>query len=383
MKLLQLLRLLLLLHASASVPITITVDGTARTYVPVGDEGSNESEEAAIKLFCATVGLAHDDCAVFRNHAWLAAGRTCRGVTVTTPAADEAAPHVWAFGKGSDAVTPTTTDYSASRGRLAVQLPATYCNLIAPLDTAPTVLLGEDADDALLAAVSEYQLLHFVNAVSELDDYLRNLGVDMKNMEGRTSTHLEKLRVMRRIALNPGVDTVCEVGFNGGHSALLFLSAGARRVISFELGLGVQGTYSSHAVSWLSERYPGRLQVILGDSLKTVPNFATMWPAEQCNVIFVDGGHLYHQARADLLNLQAMRNASFHVIIMDDTNQAECKLAWDELISGGIVEEIESVSSEYSEFLEFRHFPAKLSGREGQGIREWDSSFSIGRYLCE
>ncbi len=38
-------------------------------------------------------------------------------------------------------------------------------------------------------------------------------------------------------ASNPGLTTMCEVGFNAGHSALAFLVADpAFRVVSFDLG---------------------------------------------------------------------------------------------------------------------------------------------------
>ena len=51
---------------------------------------------------------------------------------------------------------------------------------------------------------------------------------------------------------------MCEVGFNAGFSSLVWLSAGAGRVHSFELG---QYPHSRLAAAWLQARFPGRLQV--------------------------------------------------------------------------------------------------------------------------
>ena len=57
--------------------------------------------------------------------------------------------------------------------------------------------------------------------------------------------------------------------------------------------------------------FPGRLQVIVGDSAATVPAFAM---AEEtagrdprvCGVVFVDGDHSEEGAYADITNLQAL-----------------------------------------------------------------------------
>lgn len=57
--------------------------------------------------------------------------------------------------------------------------------------------------------------------------------------------------------------------------------------------------------------FPGRLEVILGDSRVTVPAYAT---AEEtagrdprvCDVVFVDGDHSEEGAYADIVNLQAL-----------------------------------------------------------------------------
>jgi hypothetical protein len=196
-------------------------------------------------------------------------------------------------------------------------------------------------------------------------------------VEGKSSTYLDKVRLMKRLAQHEEVDTVCEIGFNAGHSALLWLASGVRRVLSFELG---QYPYSAKAISWLDKRYRGRFQVVMGDSLNSVPAFHEMWPDERCNLLFIDGGHLYQHTMGDLENFRKMRNESFHYLLVDDTNQADVAMAWRTYKERGLAEEKEVVWSEYSEDLYFTSTGSLAPHPEGI-IDEWRSSISIGKYV--
>jgi len=86
---------------------------------------------------------------------------------------------------------------------------------------------------------------------------------------------------------------VCEVGFNAGHSTLLWLIEDPRvRVRAFDLGIH---WYSKHVVGFFDEVYgPGRVDVVFGDSQETLPTFAAAFnsssPPEFCDLTFVDGG---------------------------------------------------------------------------------------------
>jgi hypothetical protein len=127
------------------------------------------------------------------------------------------------------------------------------------------------------------------------------------------------------------------VGFNAGSSALVWLTAGAQRVISFELG---QYPYSSTAAGWLQERFPGRLEIILGDSLQTLPSFHAMRPGEKCDLMYVDGGHSYEHAEGDLTHYRPLARGQESVVLVDDTNMEPVSRAWGELLrAGGALEE--------------------------------------------
>merc|ERR1719515_691716 len=58
------------------------------------------------------------------------------------------------------------------------------------------------------------------------------------------------------------VKNICEVGFNAGHSAMLFLLSNPRvKVYSFDLGLH---PYTTPATALLSAQFPGRFEFVKG-----------------------------------------------------------------------------------------------------------------------
>ena len=83
-----------------------------------------------------------------------------------------------------------------------------------------------------------------------LHEYLRLKGQDITQIEGNTGIEVGKVRALASIFADPRVETVCEIGFNAGHSALnaLLVNDGLR-VLSFDLG---EHNYGLHALSFWS-----------------------------------------------------------------------------------------------------------------------------------
>ncbi len=83
--------------------------------------------------------------------------------------------------------------------------------------------------------------------------------------------------------------TICEVGLNAGHSAVVFLQAAGRaaRLQMFDTG---QLPYTSTALGLVRRLYPGQLQYIEGDSRQTTPRFAAE-RGRVCDVMSIDGAH--------------------------------------------------------------------------------------------
>lgn len=96
-----------------------------------------------------------------------------------------------------------------------------------------------------------------------------------------------------------------ETGFNLGHSALTVLEADKKiKVVSFDIG----GVDSWGAFEILHAKFGDRLTVIWGDSTKTVPSEKPM----NADFVFIDGGHQYETAKADLLNMRRHMKPDAH-----------------------------------------------------------------------
>lgn len=143
--------------------------------------------------------------------------------------------------------------------------------------------------------------------------------------------------------------TVLEIGFNAGHSSELFLELNPdSKIVSFDLGF-----YScvSAGKEYIDNKFPGRHTLILGDSTQTIPKYIQDNPGMKFDFIFIDGGHDYLIASADLLNCKGLANKDT-IVAIDDTiftcyewshfyNKGPSK-AWEEGISNGLVEQLES-----------------------------------------
>ena len=106
-----------------------------------------------------------------------------------------------------------------------------------------------------------------------------------------------------------GSATVCETGFNAGHSALLFLTLPNTTVVTFDT---FEQSYQRAALDYmrrelgLSSRLSSRLHAVAGDTLRTVPGFAAANPHIRCDLSHPSVPRREHH---DILSLYAMSRA--------------------------------------------------------------------------
>ena len=123
-------------------------------------------------------------------------------------------------------------------------------------------------------------------------------------------------------AQRPNTSTICEIGFNAGHSAYTWLRAAGprlRRLVHFDLG---EHAYVAPHHESLRAAFPGvEMELVLGSSVETVPAFAAARPEVRCDLLAVDGGHFGEVPLADLQNMRALA-APGAWVLMDDINAA-------------------------------------------------------------
>jgi predicted O-methyltransferase YrrM len=132
------------------------------------------------------------------------------------------------------------------------------------------------------------------------------------HMRGAQARYFQQL-----LTREPWVRHVAEVGFNAGHSSYLFLNSRSDiEVTSFDLG---EHEYT-HLAKWIiDEHFPGRHELVIGDSRLTLPAFTTSQPDRTFDLIFIDGGHDLNVARADIDNCRSLATDQT-IVIMDDLN---------------------------------------------------------------
>ena len=193
-------------------------------------------------------------------------------------------------------------------------------------------------------------LLMYIDHVNHLSEYLQSAGFDLRFAEGGSLYYLELMKLKMKLATSTNARIIVECGFNLGHSALLWLFANPEAsVISFDLG---EHGYVFPAAEYLRSHFPGRFQLIVGNSLETLPLYADKRPNVFGNVdlFFVDGGHEQTVAQSDLFWAAAYlnkdnRNAR---IVVDDLQMGSVQHAWKRLVRSGLLHVVEEVQDEAS-----------------------------------
>jgi predicted O-methyltransferase YrrM len=172
----------------------------------------------------------------------------------------------------------------------------------------------------------------------------RALGWQVLGLEG--FLRLDQASYLHNLIVrNPNVHTVLEIGFNAGHSSYVFLEARPDvRVLSFDLG---EHGYVSAAKAFIDKKFPGRHELVLGDSTIMVPQYRAEHPEAVFDLAFIDGGHDYDVASADLRNCHPLV-ATDGLVVMDDLLDWKSwgtgpTRAWAEVCDEGTVTAMELV----------------------------------------
>mmetsp|Transcript_5157 Transcript_5157/g.12918 ORF Transcript_5157/g.12918 Transcript_5157/m.12918 type:complete len:336 (+) Transcript_5157:67-1074(+) len=189
----------------------------------------------------------------------------------------------------------------------------------------------------LLMASMEGLTTHLMDKHAGQHDFLKN-----RSWEGNShigNRPLQATYYYDWIRSLDNVRHVCEIGLNGGHSAVIFLASLAGRedvkLTMFDL---MMWQYSPTAAEYVNALYPGKMQVFPGNSRHEVPKWAAANPNDKCDVFSVDGGHRYFEAYADIINA-AKATKKGGVILLDDmTRGGNTRKAFDDAVDQGVLE---------------------------------------------
>jgi len=200
--------------------------------------------------------------------------------------------------------------------------------------------------NSTLAAYQYYTSLEprISERVKELDQLIKEKG---ENLEGNCFYHgntyisdwffVYKRMNFANIIKEFNIKRMIEIGFNGGHSALVFLEAMGQdaQYTCFDLG---DHLYSRPCFDFLKSNYPQVKEYIEGDSQKTLSEFLMVNPEyyKSCDCIHVDGGHSDHIVKSDIMWANAYLKLG-GILILDDTQLKCIELMIPQLLNNGYI----------------------------------------------
>ncbi len=131
-------------------------------------------------------------------------------------------------------------------------------------------------------------LLRAATFVAESSQPPKPKGESIFDTQGHIFDVLDEVRYYSQLMHLPNITTVCETGFNAGHSAITFLASNPNiHLYSFDLG---DMPWTAKSVELVHFLFPGRFTYIKGKSTETI-NKDALPPGVQCDLFSVDGDH--------------------------------------------------------------------------------------------
>jgi hypothetical protein len=155
--------------------------------------------------------------------------------------------------------------------------------------------------------------------------------------DGNIHNSIESLipKQMNHFTLGKQSNNILEIGFNAGHSCLLYLLSNPNSKITiFDLCFH---QYTIPCFQYLQSKFPGRINLHIGNSNYTVSEFSKNNPNTKFDLIHIDGGHDRYIANKDFFN--CLKVAS-NFMIWDDTHIEHLNHLFNTYVDLNLIEEL-------------------------------------------
>lgn len=175
--------------------------------------------------------------------------------------------------------------------------------------------------------------------VQKLEDIIRECEEPLEGNSFYTHQTLDRNEALVSKQINllwcgkQATSTICEIGFNAGHSSLLLLlgaqlaqqrSGREDNKIQFIIFDICEHQYTMKCLNYIGSVFPNvQFQFIAGDSIQTVPAWLSHSEAllGTIDVIHIDGGHTYDCITNDFKNMDQLLKLD-GIMIVDDTDSS-------------------------------------------------------------
>jgi predicted O-methyltransferase YrrM len=155
--------------------------------------------------------------------------------------------------------------------------------------------------------------------MSSLHDFL--VKNNIFEMQGNSHEIPQQTSTLSKLASDANIKTIFEIGFNAGHSAETFLMTNPNaKLTSVDI---LENDALKFGKQYIDATFSNRHTLLLGDSKQIVPTLDTKF-----DLIFIDGGHDYETAKADILNCKKLAHKGTIVIVDDVSNYLDQYTTW-------------------------------------------------------
>lgn len=192
--------------------------------------------------------------------------------------------------------------------------------------------------------------IRYLEAASQLERYLTEKGYPSSEVGTHTIFHHPyKAQFLRNLFTSSAPPrNFCEIGFNAGHTSLLFLSTVPHGVVyAFDHGLA---RYTIAAHDFIDDAYPERLVFLFGDTVVTIPQLRQYFPDTQCDVVYIDGSTSSYETTMQEIEKLSELISYEHIAILGNSNpNLPATKAWKDASTIGYIQWEGSVYETYND----------------------------------